>query len=40
MYSRILQGNCSLELEHPYEWVVYVVNLKIDTSIELLLSRS
>ena len=36
MYSRTLQGNCSLELEHPHEWIAYVVNLNRDILIELL----
>ena len=31
-----LQGNCSLELEHPHEWVTHVVNLSRDISIGLL----
>ena len=36
MYSRILHGNCSLELEYPHEWVTHLVNLSRDIPIELL----
>ena len=40
MYSRTLQANCSLELEHPHEQFTHVVNLNIDISIELLETHS
>ena len=30
MYSRTLQGYCSLELEHLYEWVMIKFVTKID----------